>query len=66
MGRWVVEGREAIWGFRGALRSDGGAGAEGKGPGNEMMSAPPVTKQKMTDAQRFFSLKWGNRGDSHH
>ena len=53
MGRWAVEGREAIW------RSDGGAGAERKGPGNETMSAPPVTKQKVTDAQRFFSLKWG-------
>lgn len=66
MGRWTVEGREAIWGFGGGVRSDGGAGAEGKGSGNEMMSAPPVTKQKMTDAQRFFSLKWGNRGDSHH
>lgn len=65
MGRWAVEGREAIWGF-GGVRSDGGTGAEGKGPGNEMMSAPPVTKQKMTDAQRFFSLKWGNRDDSHH
>jgi hypothetical protein len=23
------------------------------------MSAPPVTKQKVTNAQRFFSLKWG-------
>jgi hypothetical protein len=39
MGRWTVERREAIWGFGG--RSDGDAGAEGKGPGNEMMPTPP-------------------------
>lgn len=39
MGRWAGEGREGK-----------GCAATGRerGPGNEMMSAPPVTKQKVT------------------